>query len=705
MNIYFGKISNKYNINQIEEGFYEAPKTSTWFNGIQVGDLAYIIGGNKIQLWKAKKWVELEGDQDRLYFEVLIPDLNLEIKDLVAFKYFKLSTDLIVKTTRSTGVEKKAFFPIKLNGTIETKRLFDEDLYKNAENYRRIIVYSSHEKISESYDIQLYFKDDKLEINPPLNCEGEVVEKFKDNLKYLGQGQPRKDNTLAVISAQSNHNLSLSNKLSIKDIYDAFMCSYNTQNRNTRYWVLNGFDEDKLEYMLEENVFVMYFQYGVQKTSEVSQQLNKANQIKPGDKVLLFNKNRYYGHSTFTNVEIEYDKERTLRSQTKKREKNDDNQLIVYTDAPCYYEDLRKDNGFNGEWGQRLAVENWESVHNEGKSISGISSHLKSSITMNTIMELEGDEFYNMVKGTLNGQIKNIQEYKTMNELQDLLFFKKQIILQGPPGTGKTYLAKNLAEKVLFGSVSEDKELQKDKLEACKNFEIVQFHPSFTYEDFVRGISVNGSEDKITYKTEHKILSQICKDASESEEKFILVIDEINRANLPSVLGELIYALEYRGEAINTMYKIDNDSKIVIPENLLIIGTMNTADRSVGHIDYAIRRRFAFKEMLPKRLTELGDKFKIRQFEEVSKLFVKEIKSKNIELEASEHLSPEFAERPQDVWLGHSYFIEQKDEAGNLLDFKLRVDYEIIPILEEYIKDGILKNTEAVKSVLKELSN
>lgn len=80
---------------------------------------------------------------------------------------------------------------------------------------------------------------------------------------------------------------------------------------------------------------------------------------------------------------------------------------------------------------------------------------------------------------------------------------------------------------------------------------------------------------------------------------FVLIIDEINRANLPAVLGELIYALEYRGESVNSMYSIDGDSTIIIPKNLFIIGTMNTADRSVGHIDYAIRRRFAFEKLLP----------------------------------------------------------------------------------------------------------
>lgn len=232
---------------------------------------------------------------------------------------------------------------------------------------------------------------------------------------------------------------------------------------------------------------------------------------------------------------------------------------------------------------------------------------------------------------------------------------------------------------------------------------IIQFHPSYTYEDFVRGITVKSNPNgDIKYETENKLLAEFSQKALDNKSaNYVLIIDEINRANLPSVLGELIYGLEYRGESVDSMYALDDgDNKITIPENLYIIGTMNTADRSVGHIDYAIRRRFAFVEMLPKILKDSNLNFRKDKFEEVSKLFVQDIETKSLDLEASKHLSPEFEDRPQDVWLGHSYFIEQKDEQGNPIDFQLRVQYEIIPILEEYMKDGILQNTDEVKDII-----
>lgn len=163
---------------------------------------------------------------------------------------------------------------------------------------------------------------------------------------------------------------------------------------------------------------------------------------------------------------------------------------------------------------------------------------------------------------------------------------------------------------------------------------------------------------------------------------YVLIIDEINRANLSSVLGELIYALEYRGEKVESMYAVDDNNALVLPPNLYIIGTMNTADRSVGHIDYAIRRRFAFVDVMPKDLsTEIGATFHKALFDEVAALF-------------DSHLSAEFEKK--DVQLGHSYFIDKSPEGGSIA---VRLQYEIKPILLEYIKDGILVGDDIKQKV------
>lgn len=143
------------------------------------------------------------------------------------------------------------------------------------------------------------------------------------------------------------------------------------------------------------------------------------------------------------------------------------------------------------------------------------------------------------------------------------------------------------------------------------------------------------------------------------------------------MLGELIYALEYRGEPVTTMYEFEGERQIILPKNLYIIGTMNTADRSVGHIDYAIRRRFAFVSVLPdEKIIENEQALNI--FKEVVRLF-------------EEHLSADF--QKEDVMIGHSYFLV-KDKAA----LAIKLEYEIKPILKEYLKDGVL-NESASKSI------
>ena len=218
---------------------------------------------------------------------------------------------------------------------------------------------------------------------------------------------------------------------------------------------------------------------------------------------------------------------------------------------------------------------------------------------------------------------------------------------------------------------------EKNEVISQGEYQIVQFHPAYSYEDFVRGIVAKTDENgNIAYNVENKVLAAFAKKAQDNPNgKYVLIIDEINRANLPSVLGELIYALEYRGEAVTTMYELEEDRQIILPKNLYIIGTMNTADRSVGHIDYAIRRRFAFVDVQP------------------NETIIENQKAKNIfkylDLLFKEHLSPDF--KKDDVMIGHCYFLVQDDNQ-----LRMKLDYEIKPILKEYLKDGILLDSAEV---------
>ncbi|KHE71381.1 MULTISPECIES: McrB family protein [Capnocytophaga] len=310
----------------------------------------------------------------------------------------------------------------------------------------------------------------------------------------------------------------------------------------------------------------------------------------------------------------------------------------------------------------------------EDKSIEGIK-------LLELIYDLEGKQFeaYKLIFSNANLIKENKMNIE--NEIQkytDLLHYKPQIILQGPPGTGKTREAKRIA-KALLGLG------ENDSLEGNEQFKLIQFHPSYSYEDFVRGIIAETVDEKIKYSVKDKILGSFAQEALKDKDKpYVLVIDEINRANLSAVLGELIYALEYRGEAVQSMYAIEGENNLTLPPNLYIIGTMNTADRSVGHIDYAIRRRFAFVNILPKDLTnELGDQFESALFAKVTNLF-------------NTNLSSEF--KKEEVQLGHSYFITKNTPID------IRWEYEIKPILFEYVKDGILVG-EGIETTINNLIN
>ena len=435
-------------------------------------------------------------------------------------------------------------------------------------------------------------------------------------------------------------------------------------------------------------------------------------------------------------------------------------------------------------------------------------TYIKGSSFLELIYDLQGKQFeaYKLIFSNANLIKEN--KMNTESKIQkyiNLLHYKPQIILQGPPGTGKTREAKRIARMLL--GLAED-----TPLEGSEQFKLIQFHPSYSYEDFVRGIVAKPNEegDGIVYTAENKVLAEFAKKALNNWNKaqqdtqtqkeqgvfeafieyvkeelaqnedykypltesiyifdaddkrfkykgdnweahrkglnmnyidikriiesgikdrqgitkltnigglarqhasyflriiekyyefrknykpiidkiplknFVLIIDEINRANLSAVLGELIYALEYRGEAVQSMYTIDEDNSLVLPSNLYIIGTMNTADRSVGHIDYAIRRRFAFVNVLPEDLTsELGNQFESVLFTKVTNLF-------------NTNLSSEF--KKEDVQLGHSYFITEHTPID------IRWEYEIKPILLEYVKDGILIG-EGIETTINNLYN
>lgn len=245
-----------------------------------------------------------------------------------------------------------------------------------------------------------------------------------------------------------------------------------------------------------------------------------------------------------------------------------------------------------------------------------------------------------------------------------LLQTKKQIILQGAPGTGKTFIAEKLA--ALWAGDS-------------KRVKVVQFHESFGYEDFVYGIKPRvGADGSTAFCSEPGIFLRFCKDEvrkGTEEQKFVLLIDEINRAKTARVFGELLYLLEYRDREV----ELQNGTKFSIPPNLYVVGTMNTTDKSIALVDYALRRRFAFVDLPPVKnnesvvLRKWLDANGITNAAEVDALFVA--------------LNTAIAQKDEGLMVGHSYFMQTEAvSAKRFSEDMLRFlwGYYILPLVAEY---------------------
>jgi 5-methylcytosine-specific restriction protein B len=241
--------------------------------------------------------------------------------------------------------------------------------------------------------------------------------------------------------------------------------------------------------------------------------------------------------------------------------------------------------------------------------------------------------------------------------VNDLLLGRRFVILQGPPGTGKTRLA-DLVRRDYF------KERGKT----------IQFHPSVTYEDFVIGLAPDPSRGELRFRIRPGALLTAASEAT--AEPYLLVIDEVNRADLGKVLGEAIYLFE-AGEVggkdarvVELPHPHEGTSSFQIPENLFVLATMNTADRSIAAVDLAIRRRFAFVNVPPDRSVVAGRGVEpaLAAFDRLTDMFV-------------EHASDEaLALMP-----GHAYYL-----ADDELHFKKRVTFDLIPLLDDYLRQGLL---------------
>ncbi|MFQ9309199.1 MAG: AAA family ATPase [Paraclostridium sordellii] len=347
------------------------------------------------------------------------------------------------------------------------------------------------------------------------------------------------------------------------------------------------------------------------------------------------------------------------------------------------------------------------------------------------------EDLFNITTGSIISiNIKGVNKMTNLRDYQKIMndIGVRQMIFQGPPGTSKTFESKrfilqqlNAASPVLAKELPTQEEIS-NALEEYKltdedyrnpsdspkkntgGWDLVQFHPSYGYEDFIRGIEVKAVEGVPTYSSVNRILGKIAQFAKIAEQatadgeevpNFYLIIDEINRANLATVFGELIYGLEYRNSKVSTPYEVDDltsatpDAKskdIVLGKNLFIIGTMNTADKSIDAIDYAIRRRFIFIDSPANRDVILKCYKNTMGLDDENSIELLVFDAVNELFEDEDFYNSDY--QKSDVKLGHTYFLRTNQE--HYLDiFIKKFIFQVIPILREYVKDGIFESDES----------
>ncbi|WP_050751297.1 McrB family protein [Helicobacter pullorum] len=291
-------------------------------------------------------------------------------------------------------------------------------------------------------------------------------------------------------------------------------------------------------------------------------------------------------------------------------------------------------------------------------------------------------------KGTSKVETNTPQGDAMLNKPNNQRNIPLNQILYGPPGTGKTYATINKALEILksYDEITEIPEGRQEQKEIFDTFvakgqiEFVTFHQSYGYEEFVEGIKPSVKNGTVIYETKNGVFKNLCKKALEGKDKpYILIIDEINRGNIAKILGELITLIEPskrigKSEGLQLTLPYSGES-FGVPRNLYIVGTMNTADRSIALLDTALRRRFEFVEMMPdseylkdKKISDSGNTIELDRL----------LESMNNRIEF-------LLDREHTV--GHSYFMG----VESIEDLRKVFKNKIIPLLQEYFYDDYAK--------------
>ncbi|MDW8852898.1 AAA family ATPase [Flavobacterium sp. MMLR14_040] len=753
MNIFFGKISQKFDIVQLKEGYYTAPKESSWFGELQLGDYVYMIGGDKVQFWQAKEW-GIKNDKESLIFDVINPDLGINVSQLITLKFLKLTKALAVLTSRSA--RSKAFFKLEMLKDIPLRDLSNSQIYKNPELFRTIRIIKKEDVIENSEDIQLIYEDNKLHLFDNNFIANSIKKEFIDNLDKKGKGARMKDNVLEYFSnAVNNLPATITYKqIGLRSFYDAFFCEY---KNSEKYFLVGAFldtenPQDQTERFVKESIwsngYSDKFNNEVNAVPVGSSIAIKLAFVREKTKAVMLIKARGIIIKNFKdgqNLEVQWEEDfnpfevnfggymQTIKEVTKK-----DNIQAIWSDEQPKKEDNSIENknlpnkmigipknqilygppGTGKTFELQQIIEKWN-LNETFKTSKDYTSFVKNYTWWEVIaLVLYDKENITVPEIATNPLIISKLGSSNVKRLNTRLWSSLQN--HTVDNCENVKLAKRIGEKVFYKELNSLWRLDNRKLfeeiytpliDAYNNFKnddqikskdytFTTCHQSLSYEDFIEGIkpvltndSNENDEEKeksVSYEVRKGIFYNACEKAvqkagfinlkdcldktKEDRKKgfdkaisenhiHVLFLDEINRCNVSGIFGELITLIEEdkrlgnKNEISDLILPYSQD-EFGVPPNLYIIGTMNTADRSVEALDTALRRRFCFVEMMPNPEILENENFHDR-------VLIMEKINQRVELLLDRNYT-----------LGHSYFIKQNFENS----FK----NEIIPLLQEY---------------------
>ncbi|HUH41819.1 MAG TPA: AAA family ATPase [Sulfurimonas sp.] len=638
MSVFFGKISasanQEFNDMQIKTQRYYANKGSGWFGTIQINDYCYILSGNNIYFWQALEWGN-DKDGDYLQFkDILNGNLPINGNKFRSLNIFKFNSDLMVLTIRQ--VRNKAFFELQFSKEINIDNLKNISFYNNESNYRKVIIVNNQYNNFNDSDIYLLKDEDKVSLYRSSFFDNDVYLQFKDNLKFLNGNKRNKNTTIEKISNAHLNSEFTSEKLTLNSLYDAFFVEY---DKDIFYDDKENKENLEMSIQNKQTKSLNQILYGPPGTGKTYNTINRALAIIDGfapqnraDAKANFEAYKKVGQIEFVTFHQSYGYEEFVEGiKAKTSDKG-----IEYKIESGIFKKLSK-----------KAKENYENSQKSlEKLIQEKSLQQKIEQFLNDSLEEQKD-----FKKTKGGKFK-------IKDIRDTSVF----VFTEDSNYNENILELDIDE--LFKILDSDIDFKTSRQLAKDVFKINNQRQKDTY---YFSMYKEFQKQKFDVVEEEKLEEQL--------KNYILIIDEINRGNISKIFGEIITLIEPSkrigaDEEIKVKLPYSNDD-FGVPSNLYIIGTMNTADRSIALMDTALRRRFDFSEMMP----DLAILEEIDDINKINIKFMLEKINKRVEYLYD-----------RDHTIGHAYFMSLK-ENPSLEELENIFRNKIIPLLQEYFYD------------------